>query len=159
MHMQMHISLRGGFIVSGTASTMDDYRLIVARHHVHFDVAPEVTFVGDVPRKVGFQLRLWGAHQKGARALPGCPKCLPIVEDLRRLARGVLPPDDRPTRAILEPFEPALYDSHVVPGADEVALSIRLVHREGYQEAIDPCEERCLKEIRERMRELKIPER
>ncbi len=144
--------------MTGT-ETADGYRQIVARHQVHFDVAPEVTFVANERRKVGFRLRLWGAHGEGARALPGCPKCLAIIEDLRRLARGVLPPDDRPTRAILEPFEPALYDSHVAQGADEVALSIRLVHREGYHEPIDLCEERCLKEIRERMRELKIPER
>jgi hypothetical protein len=38
-------------------------------------------------------------------------------------------------------------------------VAIRLVHREGYERPVDACEERCLKEIQARLRELGIPER
>ena len=53
----------------------------------------------------------------------------------------------------------SLYDSSEVPGADEVAVVVRLVHRAGYEASIDACEERCLRELRERLRWLTIPER
>jgi hypothetical protein len=65
----------------------------------------------------------------------------------------------RPTRAELAPFRPALYDSRVVPDADEVSVTIRLIHREGYDRPVDACEERCLKEIRARLRALGVQER
>ena len=77
---------------------------------------------------MGFHVRLWGVHAKGVRAMPGCPRCREIEQELRRIA-------------------------------DEVALSVRLVHREGYEQPVDSCEERCLKEIVARLRELGIPER
>jgi hypothetical protein len=59
----------------------------------------------------------------------------------------------------VEPFEPALYDSREVPGVDEIAIAIRLVYRDGYDEPIDPCEEQCLREIRLRFRSLGVRER
>ena len=51
-----------------------------------------------------------------------------------------------------------MYESTVVPGADEIAIAIRLIHREGYERPIDACEELCLKEIRLRLRALGIAE-
>jgi putative ABC transport system permease protein len=82
-----------------------------------------------------------------------------IREDLRRIAEDVVPTEERPSRTELTPFRPALYDSRVVPGADEVSVTIRLIHREGYDRPVDACEERCLKEIRARLRLLGIRER
>jgi hypothetical protein len=38
------------------------------------------------------------------------------------------PDDERPTRYAIEPPGPALYVSSVVEGADEVGVSVRLVH-------------------------------
>ncbi len=55
---------------------------------------------------------------------------------------------------------PALPNSFgAVPGADEIALAIRLCHREGYQPPVDACEERCLKEMRTCLKALGVPER
>lgn len=142
-----------------TSPELEDLEEIARTRHVHFDVEPEVTFRGSERVKVGFQVRLWAVHQKGARALPGCPKCWDLVEDLRRIAEHVVPAEERPTRAELAPFRPALYDSRVVPEADEVSVTIRLIHRDGYDRPVDPCEERCLGEIRARLRALGIKER
>ncbi len=132
---------------------------LARKHHVHFEVAPEVLYRATDRLKVGFEVRLSAVHARGAHALPGCPKCRDLADDLRRIAEWVVPPEDRPTRYEIEPFHPALYESRVVPGADEVAIAIRLVHRDGYDQPIDACEERCLKEIRERLRTLGISER
>lgn len=58
----------------------------------------------------------------------------------------------------LEPFG-LRSTTRIVPAADEVTITIRLIHREGYDRPIDVCEERCLKEIRARLRDLGIHER
>lgn len=142
-----------------TTATTRDLAQIARARQVHFDVEPEIVIRGSERVKVGFQIRLWGVHPKGARVLPGCPRCWELLEDLRRIAEEVVPTDERPSRTELTPFRPALYDSRVVPGADEVSVTIRLVHRDGYDRPIDACEERCLKEIRARLRVLGIRER
>jgi hypothetical protein len=134
-------------------------RALARRLHAHYDVQPEVVIRGSERVKVGFEVRLWAVHPKGARALPGCPKCLDLVPELERIANWALPREERPTRAHMEPFRAALYDSPVVPGSDEISLSLRLVHRDGYDQPIDACEERCLKEIRSKLREIGVPER
>ena len=143
----------------GSPTEMEVLRELARKRHLHFDVEPEVVFRGSERVKVGFQVHLWAVHPKGARALPGCPKCWDLVDDLRRIAEQVVPSEERPTRSELAPFHPALYDSRVVPDADEVTVTIRLIHRDGSERPIDPCEERCLKEIRARLRELGVPER
>lgn len=140
-------------------ATLPGLRDLVRRHKVHYEVAPEIFFRGTEPLKVGFEVRLWAVHEKGAKALPGCEKCLELASVLRDIAEWLVPPEGRPTRIEIEPFEPALYSSSVAPGADEVAIAIRLVHREGYDQPIDPCEERCLKEIRARLKALGAQER
>jgi hypothetical protein len=128
-------------------------------HHVHFEVHPDVLLRESERVKIGFEIRIWAVHARGARALPGCEKCLELVAALRRLAEWAVPSERRPTRVEFEPFHPALYDSREVAGADEVALCIRLAHREGWDQPIDPCEERCLKEIRQRLRSVGVRER
>jgi hypothetical protein len=131
----------------------------VRTHHVHFDVKPESAVRGAERVNVGFEVKLWAMHARGARVLPGCPKCSDLAGELRRVAEWAIPNEHRPTRVVIEPFQRALYDSKEVAGADEIAMSIRLIHREGYELPIDACEERCLKEIRERLRALKAQER
>ncbi len=142
-----------------SGATDDALRELARSRRVHYDVEPEIVVRGSERVKVGFQVRLWAIHRKGARALPGCPKCWDLVDDLRRIAEEVVPAGERPSRTELEPFRPALYDSRIVPAADEVTITIRLIHREGYDRPIDVCEERCLKEIRARLRDLGIHER
>ncbi len=141
-----------------TSSDALALREMARNRHVHFDVEPELVIRGSVRMKVGFEVHLWAVHPKGARALPGCPKCWDLVDDLRRIAEAVVPPEGRPTRSELEPFRRALYESRVVPNADEVSVTIRLFHKEGYDRPIDACEEQCLKEICGRLRALGIPE-
>lgn len=132
---------------------------IARAHHVHFDVEPEVVVRPRERVKVGFEVRLWAVHARGARALPGCAKCRELAADLLRIAEWAAPTGELTTRIEIEPFHAALYESTVVPGADEVAIAIRLIHRDGYDRPIDACEERCLKEIRRRLRTLGIAER
>jgi hypothetical protein len=139
--------------------TLTGLAAMARSRHVHFDVEPEIVVRGSERVKVGFQVHLWAIHPNGARAHPGCPKCWSLVEDLRRIAEEVVPAAERPSRTELGPFRPALYESRVVAGSDEVCVTIRLIHRDGYDRPIDACQERCLKEIRARLRVLGIRER
>jgi hypothetical protein len=138
---------------------VEDMARIARQHRVHYDVTPEVIIKSEGRTAVGYEIRLFAVHEKGARAVPGCPKCVDLVRDLRPIAEWLVPDEHRPTLAGIEPFHPSLYDSKEVPGTDEVALSIRLTHREGYDRPVDACEQRCLKEIRERLKVLGIRER
>jgi hypothetical protein len=131
----------------------------VRHHRVHYDVVPEAVVGPKGRTTVGFELRLFAVHEKGAHAVPGCSKCTALVDPLRELARCLMPSEERPTLIAIEPFGRALYDSTTVPGADEVALSVRLTHRGEYHRAVDACEERCLKEMRARLKALGIAER
>lgn len=133
----------------------EELRALVRRLHVHYDVEPELELRGRARVRVGLIVRLWGVHAKGSGPLPGCEKCHEIVSHLERVAEYAL--NDTSLRFEFEPFRPALYDSRVVPGTDEVALPIRIP-----QDAATPASgsgERSLKLVRARLKELGVPER
>lgn len=128
------------------AARFQAVRGLVQRHHVHFDVREEVVADGEQRQKLGFRVRLW-AVVSGARLLPGDAAASLFATALRAVAERVIPEDPGTTTVSIEPTEPALYDSRVVPGADEIALDILLLHGLGNGPAGDD-EERCLKAIR-----------
>lgn len=132
---------------------------LAREHHMHFDVTPDVVIRGEQRISVGFEVRLWATHARGAQALPGCPKCRDLAASIRPLAEWAIPSERRPTRIEIEPFHPALYDSRELPGADEIAVAIAIAHRDRWDAPVDACEERCLKEIRQRLRTIGIRER
>lgn len=128
---------------------------LIRRYHVHYDVS--IANAGDgsgAPPEV--VLRLWAVHPKGARALPGCENCRLLLADLRSLAGTVFGPGD--VAVVEEPFRPALYDSGVVPGADEVALDLRLAPSGTGADAAAAVR-RDLRAARARLLSLGIPER
>jgi hypothetical protein len=140
------------------ARTAEAIRGLVRRHHVHWDVRDEVV-VDDHERrlKVGYRVRLW-AVVSGARILPGDASASLFAQALGAVAQEVIPEDPGTTAVSIEHTEPALYDSRVVPGADEIALDILLVHRPDGASA-DGGEERCLKTIRKTLESVGAPQR
>lgn len=83
-----------------------DLAAFVRRHRVHYEVMPEAVIARDRRTTVGFEVRLFAIHDKGAKALPGCPKCHELLEGLSSLARSLLPTEERPTLIDIEPFDP-----------------------------------------------------
>ncbi len=139
------------------AKTFEAIRGLVQRHHVHFDVREEVIVDGEQRLKLGYRVRLW-AVVSGARLLPGDASASLFADALRAVARKVIPDDGGTTKVSIEGTEAALYDSRVVPGADEIALDILVVHGQGSGPA-DDGEERCLKAIRETLESVGAPQR
>ncbi len=126
--------------------TFEAIRGVVKRHHVHFDVRDEVVSDGEQREKLGYRVRLW-AVVSGARLLPGDASASLFAAALRALAEKVVPHERGTSRVTIEPTEAALYDSRVVPGADEIALDVVMVH-EGNGSAGEG-EDRCLKAVRQ----------
>ncbi len=139
------------------AKTFEAIRGLVQRHHVHFDVREEVIVDGEQRLKLGYRVRLW-AVVSGTRLLPGDASASLFADALRAVARKVIPDERGTTKVSIEGTEAALYDSRVVPGADEIALDILVVHGDGNGPA-DEGEERCLKAIRKTLESVGAPQR
>lgn len=146
-------------VVRNPDPARDDVRDLARRHHVHYDVDPLVVISERGRQRVGYQVRLWGVYPKGAHPLPGYHAHVGLADDLARIADTVVPEKKAEARAVVGPALPGLYDSRVVPGADEIALPIRLLSAGAYLEPAGPEADRSLKEIREGLKALGIPER
>lgn len=128
---------------------------LVRKHKVVYDVQRAATFVTGERRDIGFDLELRGTHEPSTRSvLPGCHKCVAVYEDLKRIGQAVLPTD--PARISfydIRGFDRALH-SERVGERDDVELAIEIRHKEEFLGAIDPCEERCLEEMKQNLQEL-----
>ncbi len=129
----------------------------VRRHHVHYDVREELVVDGEQRRKVGYRVRLWGVIPEPG-LLPADVTDHPFAQELVALAEQVLPRERHDTTVSIHRPAPALYDSRVVTGADEIALDIRLVHV-GFDAPSGAAEDRCLGAIRRALEKLGAPQR
>ena len=133
---------------------------LVNRYQVCWEVWPEYLVVGGKERQVGFELELCGTHQPGTEHIgPGCPACRRIYSALRSVADWILPQDERPSRYEIGPYDQAIRYSAVRGNRPDVTLSMRIVHRTGFDQPVDTCEVRCLKEMKQRLAELGAGER
>lgn len=133
-------------------------REFVRRHHVHYDVRDELILEGEARRRIGFRIRVWGVLPESG-LLPGDAVESPFAQELVALAEQVVPEERGEASVLIEPPAPAIYDSRVVAGADEIALDIRLLHGASGEASAGPAEERCLKAIRRRLEALGAPQR
>ena len=146
------------------ASTLERLREIADKHQVCYEVWPERSVAEGVKIQIGFELQLCGtnSHVGGEgehEQVPGCEHCLSTYEDLRQIAEWILPRDERPSQYEIGSFDRAL---HVAPHSrqsrNEVVLTIHIMHRANFNREVDDCENRCLKEMRGRLKELGIYE-
>jgi hypothetical protein len=137
------------------SDTVTRVRQIIAKHTVRYEVWPHYEIAMGKRVVVGFDLELYGTHDHGkTRLIPGCPLCQETYADLRLLAESVLPKEDRPSKYDIPPFDSSLRES--ASGVFEVLVAIRIEHRHGFFDPVDACEERCLKEMCEKLTELGV---
>lgn len=139
------------------SATIDrDLQVLVQRHQVCFKSYP----IWHVPRgggkvAIGYELDLIGTHDHPENPpKPGCDECQPVREALMLIARSILPSDDRPSRYAIEPFDTAIHFSPRRKMRKDVVLAIDIVHRGTFDGPIDACETRCLREMKEKLKEL-----
>ena len=145
-------------MITSPNESLQALRESVTAHRVYFEVLPEEWGGREARLKVGFELMLWGAHASGAAALPGCEKCRAIYSDLQRIAEWILPKEERASRYEIEMFDRALYESHTLKDTYQVGLMLKILHRDRGDRPVDDCEERCLRDMRQKLRELGVPE-
>jgi len=145
-------------------ATMERLRGIACRHQVCYEVWPERSVLEGRAIRIGFELRLCGANAHTSddgldHEVPGCTHCVQTYGELRQIAESILPRDERPSRYEIGAFDRAL---HVAPHSrhsrSEVMIPIHIMHRHDFNRDVDECEERCLKEMQQRLRELGIVE-
>jgi len=128
---------------------------LVQRFRVCWKAWPEYTYVRGERRQIGYELELAGTHEQGACHLePGCDQCQQTYVALRRIAEHLLPRDDRASTYEIEPFDQAIYFRGLHSNRPDVMLTVKIFHRHGYDRPVDNCEERCLREMEQRLREL-----
>lgn len=129
-------------------------RELVRRHKIYWLTSPESlkNKAGKVV-KVGFQVHVWGTHYHPKKPpTAGCSECVKVYRDLRALARSVLPTDRRDSYYWISYFDRAL--SHPQPGRKDVEIRIKVLHRHGFDQPIDECQRRCLREIEQSLERL-----
>lgn len=134
----------------------ESLRNLVDEHTVRYEIWPHHDIASEGVRVMnGFDLELHGTHNHGhTRLTAGCESCSRTYRDLRLIAETVLPTEERPSEYDILPFDQAL---HVEPGREsEVVLTIQIKHRHEYFSPVDACEERCLREMTDKLRELDV---
>ena len=145
----------------GLTQSIDRLRELVEQHEVCYEVWPELVAVKDKTLKVGFLLELNGTHGHDAHAdqiLPGCKHCHSTFEDLRQIAEWIMPKEERASYYDVQPFDNALRETPKRRFRLEVVLGLRILHRHGFDQPVDECEEMCLKEMRQKLKELGVHE-
>jgi hypothetical protein len=134
-------------------ATDRELREIIERHTVRYKVWPHYEIASGNRVIVGFDLELYGTHEHGkTRLSPGCHLCQQTYADLRRLAESILPTERRASMYEIPPFDSALHESS--RGVFVVLATIRIEHRNGFFDPVDACEERCLREMCQKLTEL-----
>ena len=144
-------------MAGGEATTFETLRRIVNVRRVYYEIAQEVALLGEERQRVGYELKLWALHERGARALPGCRKCWDIVEDLQQIAAWLARAEEPELRWEVQVFERALHDSRQFPGTDEIDLALRLFHRAG-RDGAEGAGQRSLRRVRRDLADLGVAE-
>jgi len=71
----------------------------------------------------------------------------------------ILPKEERLSMYEIGPYEAALRYSKVRANRPDVTLSVKIVHRRGFDQPVDECEMRCLREMKEHLSQLGACER
>jgi hypothetical protein len=146
-------------LVDDSQHTVERLRELVEQHRVCYEVWPEDLVVKDKRTKVGFLLEINGVHGDDAdHILPGCKHCHSTFEDLRQIAEWIMPKEERASYYDVQPFDNALRETPKRRFRLEVVLGMRILHRHGFDQPVDQCEELCLKEMRQKLRELGVHE-
>ena len=133
---------------------------IVKSHKVVFTVRPNLNYTAGEPRKIGFDLVLYGTHDEPEHTPdPGCNECVEVWSDLHDIARVILPPDDRDSSSTIRPFDQLLYTSKERQFRYDVELTIEVRHKREFLNPLDACESRCVSEMIQSLKKLGVQER
>ena len=146
-------------VLPDVSSDLTTLKQLVQRHRVCWESYPLTLKVpGGELRHVGYELELFGTHDDHplGPVTPGCSECRIVYHSLLQIAHSIVPREPRATRHAIEPYDVSLCFSPKRKFRKDVRLTIQLVHREGFDLPIDECEDRCLGEMKEKLKELGV---
>ena len=139
----------------GNSRTSEDPKELVRRYRICYEVWPECEMVGGVKRQIGLVLELSGTHEPGIEnPEAGCIHCRKMFVAMRKIGEAILPPEGRPSRYEMDPYDQSIHYSHARGDRPDVSLTIRIFHREDFEKPLDACQERCLSEMLRHLQEL-----
>lgn len=128
---------------------------LVRRCQVCWEVWPEYLVADGKEQQVGFELELTGTPEVGTNHIgPGCPACRKVYAALHAIASWILPKEERPSMYEIGQYEQALRYSFVRAMRPDVTLTVKILHRRGFDQPVDQCEIRCLEEMKQRLTQL-----
>lgn len=65
-----------------------------------------------------------------------------------------MPKEHRASFYEIEPYRPVIRATRKRKLREEVTLSVKILHRDHYEDPIDKCETRCLVEMEERLKQI-----
>lgn len=146
--------------MESTTHSIGSLAELVTRHRVCWEVWPEVRFVHQKQQQVGFELELSGTHDfAGQHGGPDCQGCREVFLVLYAIVWYILPPEGRPSRYEIGPYEQALRYSAVRGNRPDITLTVKVLHRQDFDLPVDQCEVRCLEEMKARLKDLGACER
>ena len=131
-------------------------RELVERYHVCWEVSPEYAFINHEKRQIGFELDLSGTHEGGTgtgHPEPGCQECHQIYQALVRIAKEVLPRENKDATYQFEPYDQGIRYSPRRGNRPEVVLRVRILHRRALEQPVDATEFQGLEELQRRLEE------
>jgi hypothetical protein len=135
--------------LEGTGALVEELKQAVVQYQVVWSVYPE--WGPDAQwhqQKVGYDVELAGTHfQPEHPPSPGCTECTQIYDALRRIAEWILPKAECDSRYEIDDFDRRLAMSRHHGLRQDVALTIRIVHRDDYRRPIDDGEGASLAEM------------
>lgn len=127
------------------------------RHHVCYEVWPHYASVDGLKVQVGFNVELCAAQGSHAEHLTPCGRpSLETFDDLRQIARYILPENGNDAEFEILPYDHGVHESPKRGFRPEVVLSLQILHRHGFNQPVDPCEERCLRQMENRLKQLAV---
>lgn len=134
----------------------DKLRELVMHHKVCWEVWPEYYINKDGSKlQIGFELELIGTHYHPEQSpLPGCEECVKVFNDLKQVADYITHKEEHLSRYELRIFVPSINYSPRRNLRKDVTLTIKILHRDGFDRPVDGCEVECLKEMEGKLKDL-----
>jgi len=140
---------------SGGNTQNDGVGDLVRRFRVCWEVDPESASVNNELRKIGFSLQLFGTNELGTDNIsPGSESCIVVQSALKRIIHSILHKDERLSRYEVTIDSQSLSYSNQRGNRPDAGANIRILHRDAWDQPIDDCEERCLKDMEQALGEL-----
>lgn len=105
-----------------------DLRDWIRSHCVTWERRPHFERRGEQLVRTGYDLTLYARHPTTGEGAPGCPECLRMHGELRRVVAAALPGDATATGVAFGPYVPELTMRAESGWAPEVELDVEVYH-------------------------------